>query len=223
MSNVQLIDFHAHVLPGMDHGCKNITECKKQLSLAMSAGVSTVVATPHFYPHQHNVASFISRRTEALDQISRLSQRPNIIPAAEVLYCKGLSDMPMLDSLTIGNTDCILLEMPFSRWKEEYFEEINRLINLRGYKVILAHVDRYSSPDIETALNMGCLGQLNASAIKPIFNKIAYLHWIDRGKIVGLGSDIHGTYYGYKEYSRAVKALKSRTHGIMLNSRNVLL
>ena len=67
MSNVQLIDFHAHVLPGMDHGCKNITECKKQLSLAMSAGVSTVVATPHFYPHQHNVASFISRRTEALD------------------------------------------------------------------------------------------------------------------------------------------------------------
>jgi tyrosine-protein phosphatase YwqE len=34
-----ITDFHAHVLPGADHGCSGGTEAKKQLELAYKAGV----------------------------------------------------------------------------------------------------------------------------------------------------------------------------------------
>jgi protein-tyrosine phosphatase len=45
-----IIDFHAHILPGLDHGCKDLTTAVTQLKMAKKAGIDVVVATSHFYP-----------------------------------------------------------------------------------------------------------------------------------------------------------------------------
>ncbi|MEE3459824.1 MAG: CpsB/CapC family capsule biosynthesis tyrosine phosphatase, partial [Candidatus Faecousia sp.] len=42
-----MIDFHAHILPGADHGSDGLETSLRQLALAEEAGVDTIVATPH--------------------------------------------------------------------------------------------------------------------------------------------------------------------------------
>ena len=59
------IDFHAHVLPGADHGSANLDTSLKQLALAKQAGIDHVIATPHFYPRHDAPERFLKRRAEA--------------------------------------------------------------------------------------------------------------------------------------------------------------
>lgn len=44
-----MIDIHAHVLPGVDDGSRNLDETKRMLDEAQRVGVSCIVATPHLY------------------------------------------------------------------------------------------------------------------------------------------------------------------------------
>lgn len=54
------LDYHAHVLPGCDHGSDSVETSRKQLAMAAAARVRTVCATPHFYPHKESIPSFYS-------------------------------------------------------------------------------------------------------------------------------------------------------------------
>ena len=66
MSNeLRIIDFHAHILPGADHGSSGLEESLNQLALIRAAGVDTVVATPHFYPHRHTPEEFLQATASA--------------------------------------------------------------------------------------------------------------------------------------------------------------
>lgn len=56
------LDYHAHILPGCDHGSDGLATSLKQVEMAASAGVKTICATPHFYPHKESVESFLRRR-----------------------------------------------------------------------------------------------------------------------------------------------------------------
>ena len=44
-----MIDFHTHILPGMDDGSKNIEESIQMLKMQAEQGIRCVVASPHFY------------------------------------------------------------------------------------------------------------------------------------------------------------------------------
>ena len=65
------LDYHAHVLPGCDHGSDGLETSRKQLEMAASAGVKTVCATPHFYPHKDSVEGFLRRRAQAAALLSK--------------------------------------------------------------------------------------------------------------------------------------------------------
>ena len=45
-----MIDFHSHVLPGMDDGSASLEESIAMLRMEAEQGITQVVATPHFYP-----------------------------------------------------------------------------------------------------------------------------------------------------------------------------
>ena len=47
-----LVDYHAHILPGCDHGSDGTETSKRQLEAAKAAGIETVCATSHFYPEK---------------------------------------------------------------------------------------------------------------------------------------------------------------------------
>lgn len=42
------LDYHAHILPGCDHGSSSVDMSLKQINMAKEAGVQTICATPHF-------------------------------------------------------------------------------------------------------------------------------------------------------------------------------
>ena len=106
--NNRLIDFHSHILPGADHGSANAKTTEKQLSLIRKEPVAKIVATPHFYPHQDNLSSFVKKREESVRQLVSVINFdvPEIFLGAEVLLCPGLDQIDVykrqtLDSLFI--------------------------------------------------------------------------------------------------------------------------
>ena len=56
------IDFHAHILPGCDHGSDGWRTSRRQLKLAREAGVDLICATSHFYGHRTSVERFLQKR-----------------------------------------------------------------------------------------------------------------------------------------------------------------
>ena len=115
-----MIDFHSHILPGIDDGSKDVAESLAMLSALKEQGVDTVVATPHFYANHHSVEEFLRRRQKAMDRLSaELSEgAPTIVLGAEVRYYEGISHLQNLESLCIGDSKLLLLEMPFYKWTE---------------------------------------------------------------------------------------------------------
>ena len=111
------LDYHAHILPGCDHGSDGLATSLKQVEMAASAGVKTICATPHFYPHKESVESFLRRRKKTAGLLLRElpENAPLIQLGAEVLICDGMERLDGLNRLCREGTNELLLEMPFMR------------------------------------------------------------------------------------------------------------
>ena len=57
-----LIDYHAHVIPGIDDGAADADIAVAMLKESRRQGVHTVVATPHFYADRHSPDEWLARR-----------------------------------------------------------------------------------------------------------------------------------------------------------------
>ena len=65
LHNIEFVDIHCHILPGLDDGPSHWQESLRMAQIAVAEGVTTVVATPHQlgnYPH--NTVSRIRGRWE---------------------------------------------------------------------------------------------------------------------------------------------------------------
>lgn len=199
-----VIDFHAHILPGADHGCRSQEENRQQLALAREAKVDLVVATPHFYPHKESLEHFLEKRKQACMQLEE-RERSMVRIGAEVFVCHGMERLPQIEKLCIEDTDIILLEMPDGSWSTDLLDTVVEIQNTRGLRVVLAHVDRYDKRGIQQLFDQGICGQVNAEALSSLFVKKHLKDWIWNGDIVALGSDIHGVKNGYHDFSKVKK------------------
>ena len=142
-----MIDFHSHILPGIDDGSKSVEMSIKMLRREAQQGISRVVATPHFYPQTDNPERFLRRRAEAerilRDEMEKYEDLPALSVGAEVYYFPGISDSEAISQLTIDHKRCILIEMPPSPWTDTMYRELENLYVKRGLIPIVAHVDRY--------------------------------------------------------------------------------
>lgn len=199
-----VIDFHAHILPGADHGCRSQEENRRQLALAREVKVDLVVATPHFYPHKESLEHFLEKRKQACMQLEE-RERSMVRIGAEVFVCHGMERLPQIEKLCIEDTDIILLEMPDGSWSTDLLDTVVEIQNTRGLRVVLAHVDRYDKRGIQQLFDQGICGQVNAEALSSLFVKKHLKDWIWNGDIVALGSDIHGVKNGYHDFSKVKK------------------
>ena len=218
---MKIIDFHAHILPGADHGSDSVETSLVQLELAKAASVDIIVATPHFYPHMHKLPSFIKRRKSAYEAIAEATDM-KIVCGAEVLLCEKFENFDNIDSLCIEGTKTLLLELPFSSFKPSYVNSVETLVD-SGYNIVLAHAERYSADSIDPLLSIGAKIQLNASAVSGLFVKKHIKRWICSGDVVALGSDIHmSAKKYYNNFSRSQKKLKEAFTAIMERSEKYL-
>lgn len=219
-----LIDFHSHILPAADHGSDDLETSLKQVELAAKAGITAVVATPHFYPRYEGVETFLRRREETAKRLREAlpQNAPRIIIGGEIQLCRNLERMPELDQLCIEGTNVLLLELPRNFSFSHYEQTLDALLYDRRLRVVLAHIDRYRSSVIDLLLDMGFYGQLNVSSFRRLRTRKLATNWGKSGSVVALGSDIHGTSVGYKDFPLAEKCLKQDYGRIMAQTAALL-
>lgn len=146
-----MIDFHTHILPGIDDGARDIDMTEAMLRAEAEQGVTHVFATPHFYAQRRSIQRFLERREGALAKTREIiaSARtrgeafPEITAGAEVYYFGGIGRAEQLNKLCMEGTDILLLEMPFCQWDEDMYRDVKDIIDRRKLRVVLAHVERY--------------------------------------------------------------------------------
>ncbi len=192
-----MIDWHSHILPGIDDGSKDVAESISMLQMLSAQGVSTVVATPHFYANDETVEAFLKKRQTAYQQLkSQLpADAPEILLGAEVRYYPGISRMEDLKKLRIQGSNILLVEMPMNRWTEFIIRELLELSFMHDFQIVLAHVERYWRLETRSCwsrlLERGILFQANASCFTIFSSKQKAGSYLRNGRIHLLGSDCH--------------------------------
>lgn len=205
-------DYHAHILPGCDHGSDSVGTSLGQLELAKSAGIETICATPHFYPNNESVKSFLERRARTFEELREAAadDDPVVLLGAEVLICDGMERLTDLTKLCLEGTNELLLEMPFYEWPSNIWDTVFELNDIDELQIVIAHADRYPVKDIEILIKEGIPLQLNAVSLMNVFKRGKYLSWIDGGYVSYLGSDIHGLGEEYRYFEKCAHLLERR-------------
>jgi protein-tyrosine phosphatase len=214
-SKIVPVDFHAHILPGADHGSTSLETSLCQLKMAREHGIDRIIAAPHFYPTVHSTESFLDRRNKAYEILmSEHNGLPQVRLGAEVLLCNGIERLPGIENLFLAGTNVLLLELPYSDFQIEYCYSIENFVK-SGVDVVLAHAERYPSEDIEYAIEYGAKIQINAASMHYFSKRRTIRSWLERGLIVAIGSDIHGTdKHAYPWFVKAAKKLGNFLDGI---------
>ncbi|MBR2916150.1 MAG: hypothetical protein IKC07_00930 [Clostridia bacterium] len=194
-----MVDFHTHILPGIDDGSADTTVSVKMLKKLKSQGIDRVVATPHFYMTKESVEEFLKHRENAAglvaDAVRKETDMPKIVLGAEVLLYPEISNMDGLSKLCIMGTRYMLVEMPFVEWSNITYTTLDKICSM-GIIPIIAHFERYINLHGDTGflyelLDMGCLIQTNAGYINSVKTGRKALRYIDEGQIHIVGSDCH--------------------------------
>lgn len=194
-----MMDFHAHVLPGIDDGSGSVEESLEMLRLERQQGIRRVIATPHFYGWRDTPEAFLKKRNDAeLLLRGSLLATPGLAAVsvgAEVSYFRGISESEAVPELTIRGTEYLLMEMPQAPWTDGMYAELQALHD-RGLVPIIAHVDRYIRPFKtygipEKLAQLPVLVQANAEFFLSRDTSAMALRLLKAGKIHLLGSDCH--------------------------------
>lgn len=218
-----LVDWHSHILPGVDDGVVSMEESLRILTFYEEAGVRTVWLTPHVMEDIPNSTlglkdSFESLKSEWKGKVELCLASENMLDA---LFEERLKAD---DLLPIGKEGKHLL-VETSYYTAPYGLE-HRLdaIRNKGYTAILAHPERYAymnEPDYDKLKSQGVLFQLNLMSVIGMYGPVARkkADWlIKKGYVDLLGSDIHR--FKHLEEGLLRKAVTKKTIDILLQIKN---
>ena len=167
-----MIDFHTHVLPGIDDGAANEETAREMLEESKRQGVDTVLLTSHYYGKRRSPAAFLEKRAACLERLQTVAPEGiRLVPAAEVHFTDAtVVSYEDICKLNITGTRYVLLEFSFtSSWKPTFPEKVEDFIQDTGFTPIIAHAERYDefikNPKLlYRFVEMGCLVQVNAES-----------------------------------------------------------
>ncbi len=196
---MSVIDFHSHILPDMDDGSRNAQVSFDMCQANAAAGVDVVVATPHFYACEDRVDAFLERRDVSFKRLQKKAASCGIqmIAGAEVAFFTGISRADQIAALTLGDTNLLLLELPFQAWDAAILREVEMLTLREHFQLIFAHLERYlkipgNQSGIRTILKMPAYVQINAESLLDRHKRKHLLGMFRKGQAHLLGSDSHG-------------------------------
>lgn len=193
-----MIDFHAHLLPGIDDGSRSIKMSAAMLRESYRQDIEISVATPHFF-FDKKTDRMLNKREKKHRAVEKFCLKnkiviPQIILGLEVHLTEEILQEPDTDKLLISGTNTMLVEMPWKKWDDKVFSRLDFLVG-KGYDIVVAHPERYGNiateADYERLFSYGLAGQVNApSLISPSTRELAY-KLISDGRIQVIGSDAH--------------------------------
>lgn len=139
-------DIHSHILPGVDDGARTLDESISLLHSLEDAGVTDLVLTPHYIEDSKYVCN-VEKKELLLKVLLKEVEKENIniklYLGNEIYFEDNL--LELLDKKeisTINNSRYLLIELPILNMPRETKNVFSELI-YSGYKVILAHPERY--------------------------------------------------------------------------------
>lgn len=193
-----VIDFHSHILPGIDDGSRGPEMSCKMLTKAATQKIDVMVATPHFYADQMRIEHFLEQRDAAYEKLMNCHFREEdirILCGAEVTLFPGMGSATDIDRLCIKGTRLMMVEMPFRAWSKSDLREVKQLIH-RGITPIIAHIERFlplqrDKTYLEELMELPVYIQVNAEVFHDFWMRRRMVKLFQSGKAHLLGSDCH--------------------------------
>ncbi len=217
-----IIDFKAHIMPGMDKTCKSRIDTIRRLMAAKDAGVDLIVAAPVYDPDESTVEEFLERREKSEDILASLmnEELPDVLPAAMVIYRDSLLTAEGLEKLCFGDK-CFLLSMKDAEWNDTTEAVLRRLTGALGMKVILANAGEAVLKHGEKMQQLGVHVLLDLDEIHHKKQIRAFLPFIANGLISALGSDWESE-RPYRFLRKAIRRMDAAFDTVMCASAKLL-
>ena len=168
------LDFHNHVIPGVDDGAPTIEASLSALAVMKAQGIRHIIASPHLrasaVPHQHDPDGYFERVNAAWQRLIAASKS-----VADVAIYRGfeiLLDVPAIDLsdpiLRLAGSKFVLVEFGFSTIPPHSADALFQ-IKMQNCVPILAHPERYAdvqerASQIVDWLKVGAHLQANAGS-----------------------------------------------------------
>ena len=209
-------DMHTHLLCGVDDGAKDEETMRAMLDAAYADGVRRLCATPHFQPDFYGDNTRL--RDEAFARLSAYAAEryPDLSLSLgnEIGYrTECLDDIRKGNSLLLGGK-YVLLDFPADVSLFIMENALSRFFS-GGYRVVLAHVERYEALFGEYKLlrewqESGVYFQMTASYLAASLSGYARKHrkkLLSTSLISMVASDGHDLSFRPMQLSAAEKAL----------------
>lgn len=177
-----MIDMHCHVLYGVDDGSRSFEESLTMIKAAQAVGFKGIVMTPHYMSYTQYTSS-LNHNRKIHKHLKRLLIEEGIdvqlYLGNEVFYEPDL--LPVLERgefITLNRSGFFLVETMRHDADKDHFLDFLYRIQLKGYRTIVAHPERYDfvqdNPDtLIDFLQRGNLLQVNALSLIGFYGKHA--------------------------------------------------
>lgn len=205
VSGGSIVDFHNHVIPGVDDGASDELEAAAALRAFADQGIHDIIATPHVDGSLAARPADLARRLGDIDagyaklQVIAQEQFPDVRVYRGAEVALDTPDPDLSDErLRLNGSTFALVEYPFMRIPPNSSAAIRALVRA-GVVPVIGHPERYagmapSSALPETWREHGALLQVNAGSITgrygPAVRENA-LALLERGLAHYVCSDFH--------------------------------
>lgn len=227
-----MIDIHSHVLPLVDDGSSSIENSIKMVKTAESQGVTDIILTPHYRNKYQLLKDELQKIFEEFKkEVISHGLKINLYLGQEIFSVRGARGLLEEGKLlTLANSKYLLYELDYNFNGD--ITEVAYEYSRSGFIPIFAHIERYSSVDIEDIIlskEMGALIQVNADGlignngckIKRKIKKLLKLDLVDF-----VASDCHENreYAMKKAYEKVAKKFgKERADKIFIKNQEKIL
>jgi len=197
-------DMHSHLIPGIDDGAPDMPTVIALLEQLAGLGLKKVITTPHIMADLYKNNEQIIRKGEAevKKAIGEAGLQIEFKAVAEYLVDEGFPPLVKERQIMTFGNNYMLIELPYYSPPQNLSELLFEL-QVAGYKVILAHPERYvywhgQFSKLEELKDREVYFQLNTISLSGYYSlptKKLSEKLIDAGMIDFLGSDLHSFQY----------------------------
>lgn len=154
-----MIDWHSHILPGVDDGAADIEHSLAMAVALSAAGYSTVYCTPHLIRGCYEACNDDVRQgvAELQEQLNANDIPLTLLPGREYYLDEYLLDS-LEEPLTLGNSCQVLIEIPSNQNIDTVRQVLFQVVR-SGLTPIIAHPERCQllEPVVHRTANKGIL------------------------------------------------------------------
>lgn len=213
-----MIDIHAHLIPNVDDGAKNLEVTFEALEEAEKAGFTDIILTSHYMTDYYETKKDeLVFWKENLQKILESKKKKIKLHSGMEIYISEEIDQLMKQEklLTLAGSRYVLMELPMNT-TVNYLDHVIYFLETVGLKLIIAHPERYryvqERPElVEEYIKKGCLMQCNYGSILGNYGKQAkstMKYLLKKNFVHFVASDCHKSNGIYLEVPKAVKKIE---------------